>query len=89
MHADGTVRTFSKCMDADGARTATTNSPKIELWDGNGSGGQRWTLHANGSLRNPESGRCLDTPAANLALGTDLKLSDCNRLWPRQWNAPV
>src|SRR5690606_27479156 len=71
-HPDGTLRAFGKCMDLDGAGTATANSTKVELWDCNGSAGQQWIPQANGSILNPGSGRCLDTPAGNTAVGTDL-----------------
>lgn len=88
MHPDGTVRAFGKCMDVDGAGTATANSTPIALWDCNGSAGQIWSVQANGALRNPGSGRCLDTPAANAVAGQDLALWDCNGLWPQVWNVP-
>lgn len=88
-HPDGTLRAFGKCMDLDGAGTATANSTKVELWDCNGSAGQQWIPQANGSILNPGSGRCLDTPAGNTAVGTDLKIWDCNGLWPQRWNVPV
>ncbi len=88
-HTDGTLRAFSKCMDADGSGTGTANGTKIELWDCNGNPGQQWLPQPNGSILNPQSGRCLDLPAGNLALGTDLKLQDCNQQWPQQWKTPV
>jgi hypothetical protein len=89
MNTDGSVRAFGKCMDVDGAGTATANGTPIQLWDCNGSSGQQWLAEANGSLRNPASGRCLDTPAGNAVVGADLALYDCNGLWPQQWKTPV
>ncbi|MFD0567236.1 RICIN domain-containing protein [Kitasatospora saccharophila] len=32
----------------------------------------------DGSLLNPQSGRCLDAPSGNTANGTRLQLWDCN-----------
>lgn len=88
-NTDGTLRAFGKCIDLDGAGTATINGTKIELWDCNASPGQQWIPQANGSILNPQSGRCLDLPSGNLVIGTDVKLFDCNGLWPQQWAVPV
>ena len=33
---------------------------KIQLWTCNGTGAQNWAPQADGSLRNPQSGKCLD-----------------------------
>ena len=38
---------------------------------------------ANGSLLNPQSGRCLDVPSGNTANGTPLQLYDCNNQAPQ------
>lgn len=89
MHPNGTVRAFGKCLDVDGSGTATGNGTPVKLWDCNGSGGQQWVAHSNSALRNPESGRCLDTPAGNATPGTDLTIYDCNGLWPQEWRTPV
>ncbi|MGI5185121.1 ricin-type beta-trefoil lectin domain protein [Dactylosporangium sp. CA-152071] len=43
-----------------------------------GVGGQQWTQQADGSLRNPQSGRCLDSPNGATANGTALRIWDCN-----------
>jgi hypothetical protein len=51
---------------------------KVELWDGNGVGGQKWVQQANGSLLNPQSGLCLDDPSDNTADGTQLQIWTCD-----------
>jgi non-reducing end alpha-L-arabinofuranosidase len=38
----------------------------------------KWVQQANGSLRNPASGRCLDSPSGATANGTRLQIWDCN-----------
>jgi hypothetical protein len=58
--ADNTLRTLGRCLDINGNGTA--NGTQVELWDCNGVGGQKWVQQADGSLRNPQSGRCLDSP---------------------------
>ncbi len=89
MNANGTVTAFGKCMDVGGSGTGTSNGTAIQLWDCNGTGGQSWAVQTNGSLRNPESGRCLDAPGGSVA-GTDLRLYDCNGVAAQQkWSFPV
>jgi hypothetical protein len=39
---------------------------------------QVWVQQANGTLFNPQSGRCLDDPSGYTANGTRLQLWDCN-----------
>ena len=55
-----------RCARWAGAWTSTgdgtANGTQVELWDCNGGGGQQWVQQADGSLRNPQSGRCLDSP---------------------------
>lgn len=40
---------------------------------------------ANGTVLNPQSGRCLDDPQANTANGTRLQIYDCNGVSTQQW----
>ncbi|WP_294004767.1 RICIN domain-containing protein [Streptomyces sp.] len=55
-----------------GTTARTTPSPR---W---GVGGQKWVQQADGSLLNPQSGRCLDSPSGATANGTRLQIWDCN-----------
>jgi len=61
--ADTSLRTLGRCLDVNGNGTA--NGTQVELWDCNGVGGQKWVQQADGSLRNPQSGRCLDSPGGS------------------------
>jgi hypothetical protein len=36
------------------------------------------TLDGNGTLSNPQSGRCVDSPSGSTANGTRLQIYDCN-----------
>ena len=56
----------------------TANGTLLELWDCNGVGGQKWVQQADGSLKNPQSGRCIDSPSGATANGTRLQIYDCN-----------
>jgi hypothetical protein len=58
----GAVRAFDKCLELVGNGTA--NFAKVEPWGCNGVGGQQWVARSDGSLYNPQSGRCLDDPSA-------------------------
>ena len=44
----------------------------------NGAAGQVWQRQPNGALKNPQSGKCLDTPGGNTTPGTRLQIWDCN-----------
>jgi non-reducing end alpha-L-arabinofuranosidase len=70
------LSTLGRCLDIDGNGTAA--GTKVELWDCNGVGGQKWFQQANGSLLNPQSGLCLDDPGGNTANGTQLQVYTCN-----------
>ncbi|WP_033337825.1 sialidase family protein [Catenuloplanes japonicus] len=86
--ADGTIRAFGKCMDI--TANGSANLSKVQLWDClPGAPAQQWVPQSNGSLRNPQSGRCLDLPEGNTADGTDLQIYDCNGLFTQVWNLPA
>jgi len=75
-NADHSLSTLGRCLDIDGNGTAV--GTKVELWDCNGVGGQKWIQQADGSLLNPQSGLCLDDPSGNTANGTQLQIWTCN-----------
>ncbi|MEY9894145.1 hypothetical protein ABIA31_007829 [Catenulispora sp. MAP5-51] len=75
-NSDGSLETLGRCLDIDGDGTAV--GTKVELWDCNGVGGQKWIQQGNGSLLNPQSGLCLDDPSGNTANGTQLQIYTCN-----------
>jgi hypothetical protein len=75
-NSDGSLETLGRCLDIDGNGTAV--GTKVELWDCNGVGGQKWIQQSNGSLLNPQSGLCLDDPSGNTSNGTQLQIYTCN-----------
>jgi hypothetical protein len=84
--SDGTIGVFGKCLDVTGSGTA--NGTKVQLYDCNGSGAQQWTYTTNHSLRNPNSGRCLDDPnsvANPISSGTQVQIWDCNGTGAQHW----
>ena len=64
---------------------STTIGTKLELYDCNGVGGQKWVPQANGSLLNPQSGLCLDDPSGNTTNGTQLQIYTCNGNSSQKW----
>jgi non-reducing end alpha-L-arabinofuranosidase len=75
-NSDDSLSTLGRCLDIDGDSTAV--GAKVELWDCNGVGGQKWIQQSNGSLLNPQSGLCLDSPSDATANGTVLQIYTCN-----------
>jgi len=70
-----------KCVDVAGA--ATTNGSAVQLFDCNGSGAQRWTVSADGSLQ--ALGKCMDVTSAGTVNGTQIQLFDCNGSAAQRW----
>jgi hypothetical protein len=75
-NSDDSLSALGRCLDIDGDGTAV--GTKVEIWDCNGVGGQKWVKQSNGSLLNPQSGLCLDDPSGNTANGTQLQIYTCN-----------
>ncbi len=81
---DNSLSTIGRCLDIIGDGTA--QGTKLELWQCNGVGGQKWLQQANGSLLNPQSGLCLDDPSDNTANGTQLQIYTCNGTAAQQFS---
>jgi len=67
--------TGSWCLDIVGNGTAP--GTKVDLYQCNGVGGQNWQHQANGTLKNPQSGLCLDDPGGNTNNGTQFVINTC------------
>jgi hypothetical protein len=57
---------------------ATANGTPVQLWDCNGTAAQVWTSRSDGTLYNPQSGRCLDDSGNHQQQGDALQIYDCN-----------
>jgi beta-glucanase (GH16 family) len=84
--SDKSLQALGKFMDVASAGTA--NGTQVQLYDCNGSGAQKWQAGANGSLVNPQSGRCLDATGPSSANGTRLQIWDCAGSANQQWTLP-
>lgn len=61
LQPNGTVASWGyagKCLDANG----TTDGSPVRVWTCGTAASQQWQPQANGTLKNPASGRCLDAP---------------------------
>ncbi|MGC0417814.1 ricin-type beta-trefoil lectin domain protein [Embleya sp. AB8] len=72
------------CMDAAGGNSG--NGTSAQVYTCNRSDAQKWTIHADGTLR--VLGKCLDIPNGGTATATPLQLWDCTDGAPgQQWKA--
>ncbi|UCN14346.1 lectin [Cellulomonas iranensis] len=83
--ADGTVRALGRCLDVAGGGTA--DGTRVQLWTCNGTAAQRWTYDAQTqTLRNPQSGRCLDADGGNpIHDGQKLVVWSCHGAANQRW----
>ncbi|MGR3939696.1 ricin-type beta-trefoil lectin domain protein, partial [Streptomyces sp. BRA346] len=54
----------------------------------NGGANQNWQAHPDGSLRNPQSGKCLDVSGAGSSDGTLVHLWTCHGGANQKWTLP-
>ncbi|MDH6589781.1 type 1 glutamine amidotransferase [Streptomyces sp. SAI-133] len=70
-----------KCLDVDNASTA--DGTKVQLWTCNGTGAQKWTIAADGTVQ--ALGKCLDVSGGGSADGTKVQLWTCNGSGAQKW----
>lgn len=80
----GTLKTLARCLGT--VANGTANGALISLLDCNGSTGQQWVPQADGTLKNPASGRCLDANGLT-ANGTRLRIFDCSASATQQFSS--
>ncbi|MFC4040181.1 RICIN domain-containing protein [Dactylosporangium siamense] len=71
-----------RCVDVNAQGTA--DGTKVQLWDCNGSGAQKWNRSGN-TFVNPQSGKCLDVRGASTANGAQVWLWTCLNNSAQQW----
>ncbi len=82
---DGTLRAFGQCLMPVGGGTA--DRTRVVLSGCNGSDAQRWFSGPNGSVRNTNSGTCLDGPN-NLDDPKQLEIWHCTGGPFQSWELP-
>ena len=80
-----TLQSVGRCLDSPIGATA---GAKAQLWACTGAANQRWSFVSGGTIRNAQSGLCLDVNGAGTANGTAVILWTCtnapNQLWTRR-----
>ncbi|MEV6983499.1 ThuA domain-containing protein [Sphaerisporangium sp. NPDC051017] len=77
-----TIRSLNKCLDVDGGRTA--DNTRVQIWDCvAGVGAQVWTIGEDGTLKNPQSGKCLDGSNAG-----QMVIKTCDGSAAQKWTMP-
>jgi hypothetical protein len=80
-----TLQALGKCLDIIGGGTA--NGTKVDLYSCNSTGAQVFVPQSNGSLLNPQSGKCLDDTGSG-GSGTQLQIWACTGGANQKWTLP-
>src|SRR5579875_2704267 len=80
-----TLEVLGKCLDVDAA--GTSDGTTVDIYTCNGTGAQTWVPQSNGSLLNPESGKCLDDTGYG-GSGTQVQIWDCSGNANQEWTLP-
>ncbi|HWG27748.1 GH12 family glycosyl hydrolase domain-containing protein [Actinospica sp.] len=80
-----TLQVLGMCLDVNGAGTA--NGTAVDLYTCNGTGAQVWEPQSNGTLLNPESGKCLDDTGFG-GSGTQAQIWTCGGSSNQVWKLP-
>ncbi|MBT1170627.1 sialidase family protein [Bifidobacterium sp. SO4] len=75
------ISTTGQCLDVD--TNTARNGNAAQLWTCNIASGQRWSIHADGSIRS--FGKCLDVDAQGTENFTKVQLWECNGSGAQQW----
>jgi ricin-type beta-trefoil lectin protein len=86
VQAGSTLHALGKCMDVYAGGTA--DGTTVDLYDCNNTGAQVFVPQANGSLYNPQSGKCLDDTNWAANPGVQLQIWDCTGNANQKWNLP-
>ncbi|MCT9109858.1 ricin-type beta-trefoil lectin domain protein [Streptomyces mirabilis] len=83
---DHTVHALGKCLDV--TKGDTDNGTPVQLYQCNNTGSQEWVPGPyQGTLKNPQSGRCLADPASNRNPRTRVVIWDCKNIADQKWAA--
>nr|WP_270891735.1 RICIN domain-containing protein [Streptomyces sp. DHE17-7] len=67
---------------------AQCDGTRIQLWTCNGTGAQKWAAQPDGTVRNPQSGKCLDASGGTWNDGTPVHLWTCHTGPNQKWTLP-
>ncbi|WP_433796698.1 ricin-type beta-trefoil lectin domain protein [Actinoplanes sp. CA-252034] len=75
-----TLRSLGKCLDSP---TGATSGAKAQLWDCSGAANQRWSHTSGGTIRNAQSGLCVEP--GGTANGSTVTLRTCTGSAAQNW----
>ncbi|GAA4949092.1 ricin-type beta-trefoil lectin domain protein [Actinoplanes utahensis] len=78
-----TMRAVGKCLDSP---TGAVAGSKVQLWDCSGAANQRWAFTSGSTIRNAQSGLCLDVSGAATANGAAVALWTCTAAANQRWS---
>jgi len=84
--AVASTATDDYCLDIP--QSSTTSGTIVQSWSCNNSNAQEWVVGNNGSLINPNSGKCLATQGGSFSDNTKLIITDCNGSASQKWTIP-
>lgn len=74
--SDGTVKVQGKCLDTNAQRRS--NGTPTVVYDCNTNKTQKWVANSNKTIRNTESGRCLDSTGSMTVDGNTTIIATCD-----------
>jgi glucosylceramidase len=81
---DGSVQALGKCLDVTSASTA--DGAKVQLYDCNGTGAQRWSYNSStGDVVNAAAGKCLDVTGNSSVNGARAQIWSCTGAANQKW----
>jgi chitinase len=83
---NGTLQALGKCLGVH--HGGTVNGTTVDLYHCNNTGGQVWQPLSDGSLFNPQSGKCLDDTNRSAAPGIQLQIWSCTDAANQHWTLP-
>ncbi|MFJ3695284.1 ricin-type beta-trefoil lectin domain protein [Streptomyces sp. NPDC090052] len=72
-----------KCLDDAGG--ATTDGNRIQLWDCDGSGAQKWFSYGSALRLGGRAGKCVEADARSTRNGSPVQLATCDRGENQRW----
>ncbi|MCX4722974.1 ricin-type beta-trefoil lectin domain protein [Streptomyces sp. NBC_01306] len=72
-----------KCLDDAGG--ATTDGNRIQLWDCDGSGAQKWFSYGSALRLGGRAGKCVEADASSTRNGSPVQLATCDRGENQRW----
>jgi hypothetical protein len=75
------------CIGVQGNGTAAGTAVELQNCNSGSNAGQKWEL-VGGTIRNPNSGKCLQTVNGSQAVGALLEIAVCSGSVEQQWTPP-